>query len=139
MAHILLVDDHPDIVRLLEISLRKGGHQISTASNGVEGLDMIRRCRPDLVILDVVMPELDGFRVLHRVRSDPEVAGTLILMLTVKEQPEEMAVGLHFGADFYLTKPFHPDDVESLVRRALEGRAREEEQPAPGETPGHAV
>jgi len=120
MAKILLVDDHPDIVRLLQISLRSEGHTILAAYDGAQALRTIQEERPDLVILDVVMPEIDGYRVLNRIKTDPELHGTTVVMLTVKDQPEDMALGLDIGADFYLSKPFKPTEVTSLVRRILQ-------------------
>lgn len=122
MAHILLIDDHPDILRLLEMCLRGPGVTISKARNGLDGLAMIRSEKPDLVILDVSMPELDGYRVLHRVRADPDTANVIVILLTVKDSHEDMTVGLDLGADYYLTKPFHPKDVHLLVKRALAAR-----------------
>lgn len=123
MRKILLVDDHPDIVRLLEMSLKSEGHAILTANNGLTGLEIARRERPDLVILDVKMPELDGYRVLNRIKSDPELRETVVVMLTVQDQPEDMALGLDIGADYYLSKPFRPDDICQLVRRVFQTKS----------------
>lgn len=122
MGKILLVDDHPDILRLLEMSLRPDGHAICTAADGLEALETAKRERPELMILDVKMPELDGYRVLHRIKSDPELRDTVVVMLTVHDQPEDMALGLDIGADYYLSKPFRPGDVAQLVRRIFETR-----------------
>lgn len=122
MGKILLVDDHPDIVRLLEMSLKPDGYTIFTASNGLAALEAVKRERPDLIILDVKMPELDGYRVLHRIKSDPELRDTIVVMLTVHDLPEDMALGLDIGADYYLSKPFRPRDVAQLVRRIFETR-----------------
>jgi two-component system, OmpR family, alkaline phosphatase synthesis response regulator PhoP len=119
MGKILLVDDHPDIVRLLQISLKPEGHTILTAHDGKEALRLVNEERPDVVVLDVVMPEVDGFRVLNRIKTDPELCGTTVVMLTVKDQPEEIALGVGIGADFYLSKPFKPTEVTSLIRRIL--------------------
>lgn len=130
MPHILLIDDHPDILRLLEMCVRGQGITISKARNGADGLAMIRSEKPDLVILDILMPELDGYRVLHRVREDPDTADVIIILLTVRDSHEEMTVGLDLGADYYLTKPFHPKDVQLLVRRALAARTTDD-QPEP--------
>jgi DNA-binding response OmpR family regulator len=122
MGKILLADDHPDIVRLLQIALKKDGHTILTAFDGLEAIETIQSERPDLVILDVVMPGLDGFRVLNRVKTDPELLHTVVVMLTVRDQPEDVALGLDVGADFYLSKPFRPTEVTALVRRIFENR-----------------
>lgn len=122
MGKILLVDDHPDIVRLLQISLRGEGHEILTASDGAQALERVQADRPDLIILDVVMPEIDGWRVLNRIKTDPELRHTVVVMLTVKDHPQDVALGLDIGADFYLGKPFSPRDVISLVQRVFQNR-----------------
>jgi DNA-binding response OmpR family regulator len=120
MARILLADDHPQIVRLLQHCLGREGHTLLTALDGARALELIRQERPDLVILDVVMPELDGYRVLSRMRADPELRGIPVVMLTARTEPEEMTLGLDIGADCYLGKPVRPEDVVMLVRRLLE-------------------
>lgn len=122
MGKILLADDHPDIVRLLETTLQGSGCQIFTAHDGVATLELARTERPDLVILDVMMPELDGFRVLSRIKADPELRDTVVVMLTVQDQPADVALGLDIGADFYLGKPFRPAELQQLVRRILQVR-----------------
>lgn len=124
MGKILLADDHRDIVRLLQMALRAEGHQILCAYDGAEALRLIRQERPDVVVLDVMMPEVDGLRVLNRVKTDPELASTVVAMLTCKDQPEDVALGLDIGADYYLAKPFQPDEVATLVRRIFAERAR---------------
>jgi len=124
MGTILLADDHPDIVRLLQIALKSDGYTILTAFDGLEALETVERERPELVILDVVMPGLDGFRVLNRIKTDPALRETVVVMLTDRDQPEDVALGLDVGADFYLSKPFRPTEVTSLVRRIFENRGR---------------
>jgi DNA-binding response OmpR family regulator len=119
MSKILLVDDHPDIVRLLQMSLRNEGHTLLSAHDGEEAMAAVRRERPDLVILDVVMPPPDGYRVLNRIKTDPELQDTIVVMLTCRSRADDVTLGLDIGADFYLTKPFDPNDVLSLVRRIL--------------------
>src|SRR5690349_5173871 len=105
MAKILLADDHPDIVRLLQVSLKSEGHTIFTACNGKQALEILHEQHPDLVILDVVMPEVDGYRVLNRIKTDPALRDITVVMLTVRDQPEDVTLGLDIGADFYLSKP----------------------------------
>jgi DNA-binding response OmpR family regulator len=122
MAKILLADDHPDIVRLLQICLRGEGHELFIAYDGSEALRLVEEERPDLAILDVIMPGVDGYRVLNRIKSDPELRDMVVVMLTVKDQPEEVTLGLDIGADYYLAKPFKPAEMSSLVRRILENR-----------------
>src|SRR4051794_38819296 len=109
MATILMADDYPDIVRLLRMCLRKEGHNVITALDGAEAWELIQRERPDLVLLDVMMPGLDGFRVLNRIRTHPALRDTLVVMLTASVDPQDVTLGLDIGADCYLTKPFRCD------------------------------
>jgi two-component system alkaline phosphatase synthesis response regulator PhoP len=120
MAKILLVDDHPDVVRLLTMALREDGHELLGCGDGAEALRLVEEERPDLVILDIVMPEPDGLRVLNRIKTDPRLNTIVVVMLSARGEPEDMALGLDVGADFYLSKPFRPADVKSLVTRILE-------------------
>jgi DNA-binding response OmpR family regulator len=122
MARILLADDHPDIVRLLELALRSEQHEIFTAYNGADALRLAQEKHPDLMILDVAMPELDGLRVLSRIKTDPRLRDICVVMLTVRDHPEDVTLGLDVGADFYLSKPFKPTDVAALVQRVLSNR-----------------
>jgi CheY-like chemotaxis protein len=126
MGKILVADDHPDILRLVTMSLNAEGHTLLTACNGAEALQMVRDHRPDLLILDVTMPELDGYRVLNRIKTDPELRHTIVMMLTVRDQPEDVALGLDIGADYYVGKPFRPVELASLVRRIFHNLADQE-------------
>ena len=120
MAKILLVDDHPDVIRLLTMALREDGHELLGCGDGATALRLLEEERPDIVILDIVMPEPDGLRVLNRVKTDPRLHTTTVVMLTALCQPEDVTLGLDVGADYYLSKPFRPADVKSLVARILE-------------------
>jgi DNA-binding response OmpR family regulator len=122
MGKILLADDHPHIVRLLQMSLQADGHTILSTTNGLDALEVARAEHPDLVILDVNMPGLDGFRVLSRIKSDPELRDIVVVMLTIQDHAEEVTLGLEIGADYYLGKPFRPDEIRQLVRRIFEIR-----------------
>ncbi len=117
MGKILLVDDHPHIVRLLQMALTAEGHEVISAGNGLEALEKVEAERPDVVILDVVMPELDGIRVLNRIKTDPNLCDTVVVMLTVKVTTEDIALASGIGADYYLGKPFNPHDIQILMRR----------------------
>ena len=123
MGKILLVDDHPEILRLLQFALRNAGHTLFTAADGGAALEAIRAERPDVIVLDVVMPVLDGFRVLNRVKTDPELCNTVVIMLTARSHSEDVTLGLDIGADYYLCKPFRPEEIASLIRRIFETRA----------------
>ena len=120
MSHrVLIVDDEPNIVISLEFLLKREGFAMSVARDGEAALAAIRSERPDLVVLDVMMPKLDGYAVLQTVRADPELAGTRILMLTAKGREAEQKKGLALGADAYMPKPFSTHELIANVRRLL--------------------
>jgi len=139
MGKILLADDHHDIVRLLELALRGDGHQILVAHDGVTTLALAQAERPDMMILDVHMPELDGLRVLSRVKADPTLRDTVVVMLTVQNHPTDVALGLDIGADYYLGKPFHPTEVRQLVRRIFQNRPAKGEESHRASTSGSSA
>jgi DNA-binding response OmpR family regulator len=118
--NVLVVDDQPHIVRLIQVNLEKEGFRVTTAADGVEGMAKVREVRPDLVILDVIMPRKDGFEVLREIKGDPDLAETPVVMLTVKTHNADIVEGLKEGAELYLPKPFHPKELVSLVKRVLE-------------------
>ena len=120
---VLVVDDQPHIVRLIQVNLEKEGFQVATAADGVEGIEKVRQLTPDLVILDVIMPRKDGFEVLREIKSDPVLADTPVVMLTVKTHNSDIVEGLREGAELYLPKPFHPKELVALVKRVLEAEA----------------
>ena len=109
---ILVVDDDPDIVRLLKYFLEAKGRQVQTASTGAEALELFKREPPDLVILDVMLPGMDGWTVLHKIRESSQVP---VLMLTGKDAPTDKAKGLLSGADDYIAKPFDLAELEARI------------------------
>jgi DNA-binding response OmpR family regulator len=117
---ILIVDDEPNIVISLEFLMMREGHEVRVARDGEAGLAAVRTHRPDLVVLDVMMPKLDGFAVLEAVRSDPDLAGTRILMLTAKGREAEQNKGLALGADAYMSNPFSTRDLVEKVKELLD-------------------
>jgi two-component system, OmpR family, alkaline phosphatase synthesis response regulator PhoP len=117
---ILVVDDDPHVRRLVEINLRELGCAIEMAGDGEEALARIATEKPDLVILDVMMPRLDGFETLKRLRDDPASAGIPVIMLTARSQDDDVFEGYGRGAQWYLTKPFAPDELRAAVRRVME-------------------
>jgi DNA-binding response OmpR family regulator len=125
MKKILAVDDHTHIVRLIQVNLGKE-NTVITAADGEEGLEKARQERPDLILLDVVMPKMDGFAMLRELKADPELQNIPVIMLTVKAQNSDIVRGLHEGAQYYLPKPFHPSELQALVRRVLAGEPVEE-------------
>lgn len=116
---ILIVDDEPNIVISLEFLMRREGFEVSIARDGEEALAHIRAERPDLVLLDVMMPKVNGFEVCQAVRADPELADLRILMLTAKGREAEIAKGLALGADAYVPKPFSTRDLVVQVKSLL--------------------
>ncbi len=123
---ILVVDDDPDIARFVEVNLRSAGYEVAVASDGEQALEMAMQLRPDLVLLDVMMPRIDGFEVAQRLRRNPQTANTSIIMLTAKALSTDKVLGLTAGADDYIIKPFDPIEllarVKGTLRRAKEMR-----------------
>ena len=113
---ILVVDDEASIRRILETRLSMIGYQVVTASDGVEALELFKTCQPDLVVLDVMMPKLDGYGVCQELRKESDVP---IVMLTALGDVADRITGLELGADAYLVKPFEPDDLRRAARELL--------------------
>ena len=122
MTRILLADDEQDLVWAMRHSLSDEGYEILTAYDGVEALAVARRHRPDLIILDIVMPRLDGLQVCHQLRRDPLLAAAPILFLTVRSAIEDRIGGLDAGGDDYLMKPFDLGELKARVRALLRRR-----------------
>ncbi|HEX7007070.1 MAG TPA: response regulator [Alphaproteobacteria bacterium] len=122
-ASILIADDDPNIVLALRFLMEKEGYQVRVATDGDAALAAIVRHRPDLVVLDVMMPRRNGFDVCAAVRADPQLAGTRIIMLTAKGLDRERSRGLDAGADDYVTKPFATRDVLERVRQLIDAAA----------------
>lgn len=116
---ILIVDDEPNIVISLEFLMNREGFDVAVAKDGEEALRSIREQTPDLVLLDVMMPKINGFDVCMQIRSDPALAQTRIIMLTAKGRAAEVAKGLELGADGYITKPFSTRDLVVQVKNLL--------------------
>ncbi len=112
---VLVVDDDPDIYQIAEANLVAAGYEVRGAADGLEGLRMVREYAPDVVVLDVLMPELDGWEVLTRIESDPETAGIPVVMLTCRSEDADILRGLEQGAVEYITKPFYPEDLVASV------------------------
>jgi two-component system KDP operon response regulator KdpE len=113
---ILVVDDEPAIVRLVRAKLQTDGHAVITASRGEEALPLLEEQRPDLIVLDLMMPGIDGFETLRRIRSISQVP---VIMLTARASDGDKLRGLEGGADDYLTKPFNPDELAARVAAVL--------------------
>jgi two-component system alkaline phosphatase synthesis response regulator PhoP len=116
---ILVIEDDPATSRLVDYSLRHEGYQVITASNGLEGIRKALKESPDLVILDVMLPGMDGFEICHRLRSEPATARLPILMFSAKAQEIDKNTGLKVGADDYLSKPAAPADILNHIEKLL--------------------
>src|SRR6202035_90378 len=116
---ILIIEDENDVADLLTLNLRKAGFKISTAADGASGLQKARDARPDFIILDLMLPKMSGLEVCKILKSDTATSHTPILMLTAKAEEIDRIVGLEFGADDYVTKPFSPREVTLRVKAIL--------------------
>jgi len=112
---ILVVDDEPPIVRLMEFILARQGHQMLVAVNGEEALEKVRSQNPDLVLLDIMMPRIDGYEVARTLRADPATQDLPIIMLSAKAQEEDIQKGIDVGVNEYITKPFSPEQLVHVV------------------------
>jgi two-component system alkaline phosphatase synthesis response regulator PhoP len=119
---VLVCDDERHIVRLIQVNLERQGYNVVTAFDGKEGLEKIRSEKPNLVVLDVMMPYMDGFEVLKTIRREPETENLPVIMLTAKAQDKDVFEGYHYGADMYLTKPFNPMELVTFVKRIAQGQ-----------------
>src|SRR5262245_33003831 len=116
---ILIIDDDLDTLRLVGLMLQRQGYQISASTSGQQGLDKAFNEEPDLILLDVMMPDMDGYEVTRRLRQNPSTMETPILMFTAKSQMEDKVIGFEVGANDYLTKPTHPSELQARVKTLL--------------------
>ena len=125
---ILVVDDEPEAVELVEFNLKQAGYAVTTAEDGAEALKKARTQSPDLIVLDVMLPEMDGFEICKALRLDPATRRMPILMLTAKAGEIDRVLGLELGADDYLTKPYSPRELLLRIKKIL-ARGQAEEKP----------
>jgi DNA-binding response OmpR family regulator len=116
---ILIAEDEPNIVLSLEFLLKEAGYDVAVARDGSQAIDLLRTFRPELIVLDVMLPSLDGFEVCRRVREDLATRDTKILMLTARGREHEVEKGLAAGANAYMTKPFATKELVKLVAELL--------------------
>ncbi|MEZ4861633.1 MAG: response regulator transcription factor [Caldilineaceae bacterium] len=128
---ILVVDDDREIVRLLRGYLEQSGYVVLTAYNGEEALHLLRQARPELLLLDLMLPDRDGWDLTRLIRGDESLANIPIIMLTARVEDTDKIIGLELGADDYITKPFNPREVLARVRAMLRRQQRHQESNAP--------
>ena len=124
---ILVIEDEPDILEITQYNLTREGYKVLASRDGGEGLSRARREAPDLVLLDLMLPGLDGLEVCKRLQADPVTSGIPIIMVTAKGEESDVVIGLQLGADDYVTKPFSPKELVARVKAVLRrGPLREE-------------
>lgn len=121
MANILVVEDEDNIATALEFLLSRDGHRHDRLATGKEAVDRIRRSCPDLVLLDVMLPDVSGYQVLQDVRADPDLAGVRMLLMTARGSVVEQRKGMALGADGFIAKPFELAELRAEMARLLEG------------------
>ena len=119
MKRILAVDDEPHILKLVSFSLKSGGFEVLEASDGLSAIEVARAEQPDLILMDVMMPVLDGYEACRRLKESPETKDIPVVMLTAKTQLTEQQTGLDSGAAHYICKPFTPKDLVAQVQGFL--------------------
>ena len=119
---VLLIDDEPDILEILSYHLEKEGFLIKTAKNGVEGLEVARDFNPDLIVVDLMMPEMDGIETCMQVREDENLKNTLVALLTARSEDYSQIAGFESGADDYITKPIKPRVLVSRIKALLRSK-----------------
>jgi CheY-like chemotaxis protein len=124
MGKILVADDDVDVRTLVVLKLESSGHDVVSVENGAEAVAGCRDIRPDLVVLDLMMPGMSGLEATKAIRNDPEVAGTPIILLTARAQATDVDAGMAVGVDEYVTKPFSPRDLAARVETLLARGAR---------------
>ena len=123
MPKILVVDDERNMVRLLQVNLEREGYEVVTAFDGMEGLQKARTENPDLVLLDITMPRMDGFEVLNVLKANMDTSDMPVVILTARSKDADVFQGYETGADAYLTKPLHPNELTAVIRKMLNKRS----------------
>jgi len=126
---LLLIDDDPNLILLVKDYLEFRGYEVVTAENGREALEILEQDIPDMIICDVMMPEMDGYSLVKHVREDPRTNWVPVLFLSAKGQSQDRVKGLNTGADVYMVKPFEPEELVAQVESSLKQAARISERP----------
>ena len=123
-SHLLLVDDEPDLVQVVSMRLKAAGYEVSIAYDGQEALDQVRKSRPDLMILDLMLPKLDGYKVCRLLKFDERTRSIPVLIFTARTQAEDVSLATECGADAYLTKPFEAKVLLDKIQQLLAAPAK---------------
>lgn len=116
---IVIIEDEPDILEVLSYNLRREGFEILTANDGIQGLAMVKREHPDLVLLDLMLPGIDGVEICTSIKKHPDTQHTLLIMVTAKGEESDIVLGLGVGADDYISKPFSPKELVARVKAVM--------------------
>lgn len=116
---VLICDDDPTILRLLQVNLEIEGYDVVTATNGEEACDAAVAERPDLILLDIMMPRMNGYQACEKLKADDELSAIPIVFLSAKAQQSDIELGRSYGVEDYLTKPFNPDELIEIVERLV--------------------
>ncbi|HAS46449.1 MAG TPA: response regulator [Microscillaceae bacterium] len=119
MSKVLIVDDEPNILLSLEFLMKKQGYKVYIARDGAEAMDMIKEQEPEVVVLDIMMPEVDGYEVCSFIKNDDGLKHIKVIFLTAKTKPEDIEKGKEIGADAYMTKPFSTRNLMKKVKEIL--------------------
>jgi DNA-binding NarL/FixJ family response regulator len=129
---LLLIDDDPNLILLVKDYLEFRGYEVITAENGREALEVLENDIPDMIICDVMMPEMDGYTFVNQVRQDERTSWIPVLFLSAKGQSQDRVKGLNIGADVYMVKPFEPEELVAQVEASLKQAYRQRQQPGNG-------
>ncbi len=124
LKKLLLIDDDPNLILLVKDYLEFRGYEVVTAENGREALEVLEQQTPDMIICDVMMPEMDGYSLVSTIRSDPKTSWIPVLFLSAKGQSQDRVKGLNIGADVYMVKPFEPEELVAQVESSLKQASR---------------
>jgi two-component system phosphate regulon response regulator PhoB len=138
-SHILVVDDEPDLLELVHYTLSRAGYQVGCVKSGEEALIQVQSRPPDLILLDLVLPGMDGLEICKRLKREPQTAAIPIVMLTARNEEADVVTGLELGADDYLTKPFSPRVLAARVKAVLRRQQALEDREAEVITRGNLV
>ena len=136
---LLLIDDDPNLILLVKDYLEFRGYEVITAENGREALEVLENDLPDMIICDVMMPEMDGYSLVKHVRENPRTSWIPVLFLSAKGQSQDRVKGLNTGADVYMVKPFEPEELVAQVESSLKQAARIAERPGKGVDSGPKI
>ena len=136
---VIVIEDEPDILEVIEYNLRREGYRVQTARDGEDGLRLVRKKSPDLVLLDLLLPGLDGIEVCRKLKEDPVTRPIPIIMVTAKGEESDVVLGLGIGADDYVTKPFSPRELVERVRAVLRRVPGGKDRGAAGERLSHGA